>query len=64
MTTSSTSNGKKVQIMLEELKENYGVECEVIRSLRNDEETLMTDQSLSLCLIFEQMIRRRIGIFV
>jgi hypothetical protein len=64
MITSSTSNGKKVQIMLEELKENYGVECEVIRSLRNDEETLMTDQSLSLCLIFEQMIRRRIGIFV
>jgi glutathione S-transferase len=52
MITLSTPNGKKVQIMLEALKETYGTECEVIRSLRNDEETLMTDQSLSPCLMF------------
>jgi glutathione S-transferase len=28
MITLSTPNGKKIQIMLEELKETYGTECE------------------------------------
>jgi hypothetical protein len=43
MITLSTPKGKKVQIMLEELKKTYGTECNIICSLKTGEEKLMTD---------------------